>query len=287
MLAQCGGQGLLFARVGEAAQEAVVPEHGQAWIVERDQAHQRVAVVALAADLVGVHAGGLVAVVPVRDQQLGVREAGGHGLDHIGVGHAPDAVAGAIGVGRLAPGLAQGRLQQAPGVAGVEAEDGGEVVLGGAGQLQAILLGTRLGALVRADQARAVLGHANAGEKAPAGVVVAVGPAVGLLERPDRRLAVLGEDALVAPGVQGPRRVLVAVAAAKVLGEVQLDGVVLRAVDQRAAHRRVDHVVRRCQQVVELAGFAEVVVERAQGLDFRHRGRRLLGPIKFSLLAAS
>ena len=46
----------------------------QARVVERAEQHQHVAVLALAADLLGVHARGLVAVVAVGDQQLGVGE---------------------------------------------------------------------------------------------------------------------------------------------------------------------------------------------------------------------
>ena len=49
-------------------------EHGQAGILERHQVHQHVPVVALAADLVGVDPGGLVAVVAVGDQQLGAAQ---------------------------------------------------------------------------------------------------------------------------------------------------------------------------------------------------------------------
>ena len=54
-------------------------EDGEAGVVEPGQRHQRVVVRALAADLVAVGAGGLVAVVAVGDQQLGVGEALGDG----------------------------------------------------------------------------------------------------------------------------------------------------------------------------------------------------------------
>ena len=50
-------------------------EDRQPRVLERDQAHQHVAMLALAADLVSVGAGGLVAVVAVGDQQLGVARA--------------------------------------------------------------------------------------------------------------------------------------------------------------------------------------------------------------------
>ena len=54
-----------------AADEAVGREDRQARVLQRDEAHEHVAVRALAADLLGVHARGLVAVVAVGDQQLG------------------------------------------------------------------------------------------------------------------------------------------------------------------------------------------------------------------------
>ena len=59
----------------QAAHEAVRGEHGQARVLERDEAHQHVAVLALAADLLGVDARRLVAVVAVGDQQLDVARA--------------------------------------------------------------------------------------------------------------------------------------------------------------------------------------------------------------------
>ncbi len=59
----------------EAAHEAVRGEDREPRVLERDEAHQHVAVRALAADLIGVHARGLVAVVAVGDQQLGAAPA--------------------------------------------------------------------------------------------------------------------------------------------------------------------------------------------------------------------
>ena len=58
----------------EAGEQAVGGEDEQARVGERAEQHQHVAVLALAADLLGVHARGLVAVVAVGDQQLGVGE---------------------------------------------------------------------------------------------------------------------------------------------------------------------------------------------------------------------
>ena len=56
--------------------------------------------VALAADLLGVHARGLVAVVAVGDQQLGVGERHLELGDQVRVGEAPERVRRAVGVGR-------------------------------------------------------------------------------------------------------------------------------------------------------------------------------------------
>src|SRR5919199_703262 len=77
-LAQRAGEGLLRLR-RRVADEAVGGEDGQARILERNQAHEDVAVGALAADLLRVDAGGLVAVVAVGDEQLRVvqRRLGG------------------------------------------------------------------------------------------------------------------------------------------------------------------------------------------------------------------
>ena len=81
-----------------------MPKTVRPGVLQRDEAHERVAVRAFAADLVGVDAGGLVAVVPVGDQKLGVGQLGGERLVDGGVGDPPDAVDRAVGVGDLAPG---------------------------------------------------------------------------------------------------------------------------------------------------------------------------------------
>src|SRR3954463_4869967 len=70
VLAQRAGERLLRLG-GRLADQPVRREDGEARILERDEAHQHVAVLALAADLVGVDARGLVAVVAVGDEQLG------------------------------------------------------------------------------------------------------------------------------------------------------------------------------------------------------------------------
>ena len=143
---------------------------GQPAVLERGQRHQRVAVRALAADLVAVGARGLVAVVAVGDQQLRVGELCRHRLVHRGVGDPPDAVHGAVVVGHLAPGVAGGRrLDLRPGVGAGEGEDRREVVAGGAGEVEAVLLGPRLGALVGPHSAGPVVLDPHPGEDRVAG----------------------------------------------------------------------------------------------------------------------
>ena len=76
---------------------------------------------------------------------------------------------------------------------------------GRAGEPQAILLRAGLGALVRPDPL-AVRGQLHAREQAAAGEARAVGRGVVLLERPDLRLRVAGQDSLVGPAAPaGPR----------------------------------------------------------------------------------
>ncbi len=135
----------------------------------------------LAADLVRIRAGGLVAVVTVGDQQLAVGQLRGERLVDGGIGDAPDAMHRAVGVGDLAPGVAaQVRLDVPPGVSGVKGEDRRQVVAGGLGEPQAVLLGAGLGALVGADEPGAVLGDAHPGEEPAPRARAAIGPAVVL-----------------------------------------------------------------------------------------------------------
>src|SRR4051812_2870157 len=104
-------------------------------------------------------------MVAVGDQQLAGLELGCDRLVHGRVANPPDAVGRAIGVGHLAPGIAaERRLDALPDVARMEGEDRGEVVPGRASESQAVLLRSRLGALVRAD-ALAVLCEADPGEE--------------------------------------------------------------------------------------------------------------------------
>jgi hypothetical protein len=80
--------------------------------------------------------------VAVGDQQLAGCELGGERLMDGRVADPPDPVGRAVVVGDLSPRVAgEGGLEVPPGIAGMESEDGGEVVTGGAGEAQAVSLG--------------------------------------------------------------------------------------------------------------------------------------------------
>ena len=99
---------------------------GEARVLQGDQAHQHVVGRRL---LLLVDPGGLVAVVAVGDQQLGLLERGLERRDRVLVFDAPELVERALVVGDLAPrGVVRERLDGGPsGVGGVvvEAEDRG------------------------------------------------------------------------------------------------------------------------------------------------------------------
>jgi hypothetical protein len=128
VLAQRGRQRLDALGVArQAAHEPVGREDGEARVLQCDQAHEDVAMVALAADLVGVHAGRLVAVVAVGDEQLGVGQRALDRLDRGRVCQPPQPGGRPLVVRDLAEGLALGRgLERRPGDAlgvGVQRED--------------------------------------------------------------------------------------------------------------------------------------------------------------------
>ncbi len=83
-------------------------EHGQALVLQGDEAHQHVAVSAFAADLLGVDARGLVAVVAVGDQQLGAAQRLLEGGDRAGVADAAQPIDRAVVVGQLGDGGGRG-----------------------------------------------------------------------------------------------------------------------------------------------------------------------------------
>ena len=259
-------------------------EDEQAGVVEPGQRHQRVVPGPLAADLVAVGAGGLVAVVAVGDQQLSAGQALGHRGDDRRVGDPPDAVDGAVLVGRFAPGLAlDRRLDQRPGVLGREREDRREVVQRRPGQLQPVLERAGVGALVRAHGAALVVLDPDPAEDPVAAVLAPVGAGVVLGHRPVGRLGVGDQGALGAPAVDRlrrprvgiPRRVVVGVGRVERLGQVDRDRVVGGAGEQRRPPRGVDHVIRRRRDRVEGPDLGEVVVQGVDRAHVRHRGQNL------------
>ncbi len=247
---------------------------GEAGVLERDQRHQDVVGPAARPDLALVGQRGLVAVVAVGDQQLAVGELRGDRLVHPGVADPPDTVGGALVIGDLVPRVLEGGADVPPGVAGMEREDRGEVVPGGSGEAEAVLLRPRLGALVGAD-ALAVGSEPDPGEEAPAGEATAVGGVVVLLQRPDRRLVVFDQDALVLPGAEQTRRVLVRVVSTGIPREVDLDDVVSGAARELRPLLIIDHVVRRRGDRRQRSHLAEVVVQSPQWFDPSHRGGTL------------
>ena len=267
---------LLLGVVLQPGQQPVGREHEQARVGERAEQHQHVLVRSLAADLLRVDPRGLVAVVAVGDQQLGVGQRHLELGDQVLVGGAPDRVLRAVEVGRRCERRGAGDLiHRASGGAvaiGEQAEDGGEVGAGGARELEPVLLGARVRALVRADAARPVLIHAHAREDTGAAAPVAVGRLVVLAEHPDRRLVLVDERAPRAPVVHRGGGLLVAGR------EVDLDDVVGAAGSQPRPQLVIDHVVGRGDHVLERAHDGGLVAERVQRLEVGHRRRHPSAP---------
>ena len=234
---------LLVGVLLQSREQAVGGEDQQARVLERHQEHQHVAVVALAADLVRVDACGLVAVVAVGDQELGVSERALERGDPVRVANAPERVARAVVVGRLgerllARHLAE-RLARAAARVGEQAEDGGEVGARGAREAEPVLPRPGMGALVWPDAPGAVVVHAHAREEPGAGALAAVRGGVVLAQHPHGRLVLLDQHARLAPLRERLGRALVA------LGQVELDDVVLVSARQLGPHGVVDDVVGR------------------------------------------
>ena len=243
-------------------------EDREARVLQRDEAGHHVAVRALAADLLRVHARRLVAVVAVGDQQLARLERRGDALDRGRVGDAPQPVPRAVRVGDVGERLAvEVRLERPPRRVVrvvVQGEDGGEVGLRRARQPQAVLLGPGMRALVRADATGAVLLDADAREEAVARVRPAVRAGVVLGQGPERGLLVAGQDARVAPGREGLGGGGVGIVA---LRQVDLDDVVRRLAREPGALLGVDHVVGRGDDGADVVAG---VVEGAEGADVGH-----------------
>ena len=192
---------------------------------------------------------------------------------HGRVPDAPDAVGCPLRVGDLAPRLSpHRRLQVLPGVARVEGEDGGEVVASRAGEAQPVLLRPGLSALMGPDPLT-VGRQLDAGQESAASESCTVGGRVVLLERPDLRVVVADEGAILDPLRQELCGVLVWVAAARLARQVELDRVVGRARCELGALGVVDDVVRRGDDLGEGADLAEVVVDCLKGKHLCHGGR--------------
>src|ERR1044072_6021807 len=161
-LAQALAEALLALGIGGKAREgAVGGEDGEAGVVEPGQRHQREVVRALAADLVAVGERGLVEVVAVGDQQLGI----GQQLGHLGVDprvvDPPGAGDGAERVGRrLSPRRHLGQWRhQGPGVQRAEREDRREgVARGGGASVLSEKIAERLWRVARVRSRRSFFG---------------------------------------------------------------------------------------------------------------------------------
>ena len=131
--------------------------------------------------------------------------------------------------------------------------------------LQPVLPRPRMGALVRSDAAGPVLIHAHAREETGPRAVGAVGRPVVLAENPDRGLVLLDQHAAPTPVGHGGRGLLVA------RRQIEVDDVVGAPARQLGPHALVDHVVWRCDQVLERTRGRGVVAKRAQRLQVGHR----------------
>ncbi len=255
----------------------------EAGVVEAGQRHQRVVVIALAADLVAVGDRGLVAMVTVGDQQLRIGKQRGNFF--VQLRQAPDPGHRAGSVGCFPPGLFDRGLlgNHRPGVDCAQREDRREVAARRPHQFEPVLLGAGQGALVGQDRAAVEVLNPDADEDAVADVGAAVGPGVFLLHRPDRRLGVLDQRTGLLPGLDRVSRGGVGIALtlrlgpglAVGLGQVDRDRVVGRLREQLLPHRRVDHVIGRRDHVLQRPDCVEVVVQGVEGQHLGHRLRKL------------
>ena len=119
--------------------------------------------------------------------------------------------------------------------------------------------------LVRKDDAVLIGLGAQRDDQPAARAPDAVGADVVLLERP-QRLVVVDEDAVLAPGAEVARRLLLRV------GEREVHDVVRAPLEVLDALLGADDVVRRSDQRRERAGLRLLVADCPERLDLRHGG---------------
>src|SRR5712691_44738 len=194
----------------------------------------------------------LVAMMAVRDQELGVLEAGS-------VIDTPELVSAALEIGR-----ARGRLER---ITLVEQKDRLELRAGGAEQPEPALLRTAMRALMWEDDSVLVgLGPERSDQPRPR-AVDAVRADVVLREEPVAGLRIAREHALVAPGGQVTAGLLL------VVWKRQVDDVVEAARQVLLALLGRDHVVRWRHEPLQRACLRLVVALGAERLDHGHLGR--------------
>ena len=202
---------LLGGVVLEAGEQPVGGEDEQAGVGQRAEQHQHVAVLALAADLVGVHARGLVAMVAVGDQQLGVGERHLQLGDEVLVGGAPERVV-ACRRGRRPRRTARSSAicsiarPAAPSGSGNRLKMGDRFVRVARVSLRRSSFGPGWVRSCGRIRPGPVLVHAHAREHAGAGAPRAVGRLVVLAQHPDGRLVLAHEHAARAASRPSSRR---------------------------------------------------------------------------------
>ena len=249
--------------VGKTVRPGSSSEHEQ---------HEHVAVLALAADLVGVDARGLVAVVAVGDQQLRVGQGALERGDGVGVARCARACCGCrrgrsprrrarLGGLRRAPRAA------APSGSGKRLKMGERLARVARVSRSRSSFGPGVGALVGPDAAGAVVLHAHAREEAGAGALRAVGRRVVLAEHPDGRLVLLTRTPCWRQSSSMSRAAwIVALAAGR--SRRRCRGC---APASRARMLVVDDVVGRRDHILERAGGVGLVAERPERLNVGHR----------------
>jgi len=281
-IAEPAGQ-LLGGHRTQAPQQPMRGKDHQARVLHGHERHQRVACRVVLAqrarfvNLLAVLAGRLVAVVAVGNVHGLGSEQGCHIGDHAHVGHRPQAVHGAPGIGGHQGRAARnGGIQQTIDLAvrvGVQAEHGAEVGLGDHGEHEPVELRGRGGLLVGEHESFAKRRQEHAGHKATAHVLLAC-----ILEllaiHVQGWISLLEQDPFGAPILEKAGRAGVAVVGLVVpvfhAVEVHAHEVAWVAAVEIILQGRVDDVVGRADHVAQRADVAQVVADAAKGLDLGH-----------------